>query len=180
MPRNPRFANERLRAAEACRLLNEFVGDLVAGTRSLDLFEAPAFASKIDANTRVILRRMCLSHLVVTLSKWAALYDGYKAVIPSDVRAECQELRRAIVGRGIREFRNKVVGHIWDDTLKRPLSRAEIDMALARVLGGSLQSFLVWINNPKVNASASVVTICESVRDRISTEHSLTDSEIFG
>lgn len=47
MPRNPRFANERLRAAEACRLLNEFVGDLVAGTRSLDLFEALAFASKI-------------------------------------------------------------------------------------------------------------------------------------
>lgn len=123
----------RPKAIEAVRILNDFVGDLVAGTRSMEVFESPGFSSKIGANTQLILRRMCLSHLVVTLSKWAELYDSYKAVIPSETRAACLKLRKEIDARGIRDFRNTVVGHIWDSELKRPLMRSEVDTRLAKV-----------------------------------------------
>jgi hypothetical protein len=170
----------RKKAIEAYRVLNDFVGDLVAGTRSLEIFESPAFASKIGPNTQLVLRRMCLSHLVVTLSKWAELYDKYKALIPSQTRAACLELRKEIEKRGIRNFRNTVVGHIWDSKVKRPLTRAEVDTRLAQVLGGSQQSFLTWINDPAGNAFPNtVVAICEAAREGIRTEHGLNDSEIF-
>jgi len=72
----------KAKAIEAFRILNSFVGDLVAGTRSLELFESPGFSSRLDQNVQRVLRRMCLSHLVITLSKWAELYDRYKGVKP--------------------------------------------------------------------------------------------------
>lgn len=170
----------RIKAIEAYRILNDFVGDLVAGTRSLEAFELPGFGSQIGANTQLVLRRMCLSHLVVTLSKWSELYDRYKPVIPSESRAACLELRKEIEKRGIRDFRNAVVGHIWDSKLKRPLMRAEVDTRLAQVLGDSQSSFLAWINNPTGNLfPKTVVTICEAVREGIRAEHGLNDTEIF-
>jgi hypothetical protein len=170
----------RPKAIQAYRILNDFVGDLVAGTRSLEVFESPAFASKIGANTQLVLRRMCLSHLVVTLSKWAELYDKYKALIPSQTRAACLELRKEVEKRGIRDFRNTVVGHIWDSKVRRPLTRAEVDTRLALVLGDSQQSFLTWINDPAGNVfPKTVVAICEAARERIRAEYRLNDSEIF-
>jgi hypothetical protein len=170
----------RTKAIEAFRILNDFVGDLVAGTRSLEVFESPGFASKIGENTQLILRRMCLSHLVVTLSKWAELYDRYKAVIPNETRAACLELRKEIKTRGIRDFRNTVVGHIWDSKLKRPLMRSEVDTRLAQVLGDNQQPFLLWINNPPDNVfPKTVVAICEAAREGIRAQHGLNDSEIF-
>ena len=152
----------------------------MAGTRSLELFESPGFASKIGVNTQMILRRMCLSHLVVTLSKWAELYDRYKAVIPSEARAACLELRKEVRTRGIREFRNTVVGHIWDSKLKRPLMRSEVDKLLAKVLGDDPLGFLIWIHNPADNVfPETVAAICEAVRESIRREPGLSDREIF-
>jgi len=172
---------QRTKAIESFRILNDFVGDLVAGTRSLELFESPAFTSKTSQNMQLIIRRMCLSHLIVTLSKWAELYDRYKAVIPGDTRPACSDLRKEIEARGIRDFRNKVVGHIWDSGLKRPLLRSEVDKRLAQVVRESPGAFLLWVNNPSANVfPRTVVAICETVRERIRAEHGLEDSEIFG
>ena len=84
------------RALQAFRLLNEFVGDLCAGTRSLELFQSPNLSSQMKDSTLVTFRRMCLFHLVITLSKWAELYDRYKDVIPSDVQDACRDIRRQI------------------------------------------------------------------------------------
>jgi len=152
----------------------------VAGTRSLEVFESPGFASRISDNTQLVLRRLCLSHLIVTLSKWTELYDRYKAVIPREARRACLDLRKEIERRGIREFRNKVVGHTWDSAVKRPLTHDEIDTRLTQVLNGDQQTFLAWVNNPRDNVFPNtVVSICEETRERIRVEHGLNDSEIF-
>ena len=170
----------KTKAIEAYRILNEFVGDLVAGTRSLELFESPGFTSKIKSSTLVTLRRMCLSHIIVTLSKWAELYDRYKALIPPDTKPACRDLREQIDHRGIRTFRNSVVGHIWDSKLKRPLTASEIDSRLAAILGENQAGFLAWINDPGSNTFPNtVVSICEHTRNRIGEEHGLNPSEIF-
>ena len=170
----------KAKAIEAVRILNEFIGDLVVGTRSLELFESPAISSRIKPNTGLALWRMCLSHLVITLSKWAELYDRYKAIIPRDARQACEDLRNEINMRGIQKFRNTIVGHIWDKRLRRPLTRSEVDTRLATVLGQSQESFVKWINDPKNNIFPNtVVSICTYTRDRIQTEHSLKNSDIF-
>ena len=175
-----RESTSRERAIEAYRILNEFVGDLVAGTRTLEIFESPGFTSQIQESTLVTLRRMCLSHLVITMSKWAELYDHYKAVIPADAKTACRDLRKETDRRGIRSFRNSVVGHIWDSKLKRPLTTAEIDSRLAVVLGASQASFLAWINNPAANRFPdTVVSICEQTRNRIGEANGITASELF-
>ena len=48
----------RVQAIEAYRMLNDLVGDLVADTRSLEVFELPGFASQIGPNTQLVLRRL--------------------------------------------------------------------------------------------------------------------------
>jgi hypothetical protein len=170
----------RKKSVEAYRFLNEYVGDLVAGTRSLELFEAsPLFANVSDA-MRVVLRRMCLSHLVLTLSKWGEVYDRYRDILPDDVLPHCRDLRKDLEQRGVRNFRNTVVGHIWDKRLGRPLTVSEIERRLALVIGNDLASFGAWINNPAGNQFPhTVVAVCERVRDRIGEEHGLGPDDLL-
>lgn len=169
----------RKKASEAYRLLNDYVGDLVAGTRSLELFETSPLFANVSSSMRVILRRMCLSHLVVTLSKWGELYDRYGAIFPGDVRDACRNLRKELDRRGIRNFRNTVVGHIWDKKLQRPLTVPEIENRLASIIGDSLESFRAWINNPTANRfPETVVAVCERVRDRIGEENGLGPTDL--
>lgn len=169
----------RAKAIEAYRFLNDYVGDLVAGTRSLELFEdSPLFAS-VSSSMKLVLRRMVLSHLVVTLSKWGELYDRYLAIIPGDVRTAWQDLRKELDRRGIRKFRNTVVGHIWDNELHRALTVSEVESRLASVIGDGLLSFRTWINDPAGNQfPRTVVAICERVRDRIGEDNGLGPSDL--
>ena len=86
----------RVKAVEAFRFLNDYVGDLVAGTRSVELFETSPFFANVSDSMRVMLRRMCLSHLVVTLSKWGEVYDRYRDVFPDDVLQPYRDLLKLI------------------------------------------------------------------------------------
>jgi hypothetical protein len=171
----------RAKAVEAFRFLNEYVGDLVAGTRCLELFEtAPLFAN-VSGSMKLILRRMCLSHLVVTLSKWAEVYDRYRDVLPDDVLKACLNLRKELESRGVRHFRNTVVGHIWDKKLGRPLTFSEVEGRLGMVIGSDLASFRTWINNPAGNEFPhTVVAVCERARDRIGEEHGFGSADLLG
>src|SRR5580765_4189772 len=128
----------RAKAVEAFRFLNEYVGDLVAGTRSLELFDTSPLFANVSDSFRLVLRRMCLSHMVVTLSKWGEVYDRYKDILPKDVLEACRDLRKELDRRGVRDFRNTVVGHIWDEKLGRPLTASEIERRLATVIGHDL------------------------------------------
>ena len=64
----------RDRAIEAYRLLNDFISDIVVATRTTYVLERQGF------HNQAVLRgvdRMCFSHLIITLSKWAEFYDKY-------------------------------------------------------------------------------------------------------
>jgi hypothetical protein len=170
----------RERAVEAARLLNYFLVDLIVGTRSLEIFENPAIASRVSSSMAVGLNRMALSHVMVTLAKWAELYKRYAAILPTDVRAACQELNQEIHARGVVDFRNKVVGHILDNSTKRPLTSREVDDRLERVIAGERAAFSRWINDPAGNTfPTSVVAITEQIRDRLRAEYNLQDQEIL-
>ena len=82
--------------------------------------------------------------------------------------------------RGVKDFRNKVAGHIFDKKLNRPLTSVEIDARLSTVFGDSEESFLMWINNPQNNVfPRTIIAVCEHTRDRIQTEYRLQPEEIF-
>jgi len=170
----------RAKAVEAFRFLNEYVGDLVAGTRSLELFDTSPLFANVSDSMRLVLRRMCVSHLVVTLSKWGEVYDRYKDILPKDVLQACRDLRKDLDGRGVRHFRNTVVGHIWDKRLGRPLTASEIESRLATVIGDDLASFRTWINNPAGNHFPdTVVAVCERARDRLGEQHGFGAADLL-
>jgi len=170
----------RAKAVEAFRFLNEYVGDLVAGTRSLEVFDTSPLFATVSDSTRLILRRMCLSHLVVTLSKWGEFYDRYRDILPKDVLQTCRDLRKELDRRGVRDFRNRVVGHIWDKKLGRPLTASEVESRLAKVIGHDLASFRARINNPAGNHFPdTVIAVCERVRDRLGELHGLGAADLL-
>jgi len=70
---------------------------------------------------------MAGSFLFVTLAKWIEFYDHYKVLIPEEIKGKCKQLRNELERRGVRKFRNEVVGHIWSDKHDRPLMPKEIE-----------------------------------------------------
>jgi len=170
--------NPRERAIEAVRILNQFIGDFIVGTEGLKIYDLPSIEPRVSRGVAIGLNRMMMSYLVISLAKWDEFYRCYRAILPSDVRNACLSLQVEIKSRGIIDFRNKVVGHILDDVTKRPLTASEIDRRLDRVVNGSREDFLLWINNPAGNTFPnSVVAITEHVRDRLRNEYGIGDKD---
>jgi hypothetical protein len=172
--------SQRVHAIEATRFLNEFIGDLVLGSRAMGWLDAPTLQPKVTEEFKVIMHRMCVWHLIATLSKWQEVYDCYHEVFPEDVRKASRDLRKELERRGVRDFRNTVVGHILDKKTKRPICKAELDAKLNKIFNGNYDGFLLWVNTPGGNLFPStVVSIVEQIRDRITQEYSITPAELF-
>jgi hypothetical protein len=169
----------RKRAVEAFWILNDFIGDLITATRAFEFFDTPKF--KKGATDRVVrfYHKMADSYLFVTLAKWIEFYDHYRKVIPHDMLPTCKRLRKELVNRGMLEFRNTVVGHIWSNKKKRPLLPEEIDHLYEKITSGNSRDFLKWINDPSANDfGVTVVGTSEAVRDAIKNKWSLSVADL--
>jgi hypothetical protein len=128
----------------------------------------------------VSIQRICLSHTALALCKFTEFYDRFKTVIPTEHCDVCKALVREIADRGVVEFRNKCVGHIWDKEQNRPLVHSEIMVKLDRMTKNNFGEFLKWINDPSGNIyPRTVVSIVETVRDSLARQYSLTPNEII-
>jgi hypothetical protein len=57
---------------------------------------------------------------------------------------------------------------------------SEIMARLGRLTDGDMSGFLDWINNPKSNQFPStVISVVETVRDALMSEHSIAPDEII-
>ena len=169
--------NHKERAIQACRLLNDFIGDIIAPTR----VSAAVAHAGFDEGVLRITDRMCFSHLIITLSKWAEFYGCYASLISGDCRPACKNLRKEIDRRKIRAFRNKCVGHIWDKTVGRPLIDNELDSYINAIVNEDPHAFFLWLNNPNANDFPNtVVSVVETTRDRLRQDFAITDDELFG
>ena len=177
----PRTVEEsRKRAVEAFRVLNDFVGDLIGATRFFEYFETPKFKGGATDQVLRIYNKMADSFLFVTLAKWIEFYDRYHVLIPPDAKAICENLRNELDRRGVREFRNKVVGHIWSKKHSRPLLPNEIEDLDRKITKGDARKFRRWINDPNNNQlGATIVGTSEFVRDAIKKKWSLSEQELF-
>jgi hypothetical protein len=167
-------------AVHAVDTLNDFVGDFVGGVMLFREWEIQFKAGRVPEMLMVNVQKICLSHLVLGLCKFVEFYERFRNVIPFEHRDVCKGLVREIKQKGVVEFRNKCVGHIWDTSLHRPLIHSEIMTRLNRLTSCNLSGFLDWINNPKANTFPStVVSIIETVRDALMSQHGITQDEII-
>lgn len=170
----------RERAIEAFWILNDIGGDLIGATRGFEYFETPKFKGGATDQVVRIFNRMADSFLFVTLAKWIEFYDRYHILIPPDARDICKSLRNELDRRGVREFRNKVVGHIWSKKHSRPLLPNEIEILDRKITKGDAREFLRWINDPNNNKlGGTIVGTSEFVRDAIKKKWSLSEQELF-
>jgi len=169
------------KSREAFRLASDLMMDLVAGSQAYATLQRvfDQHPEALPDHVRVAVTRLCLFHAIISLTKWTELYDRYKDVIPSDVREVAKALRMEIDQRGIVEFRNKVVGHIWDDALGRALTNDEVEERLTSLTRSDVKGFLEWVNNTRSDDnSATAVAAVEAVRDRIREVYGLTDADL--
>ena len=154
--------------SEVTEIANTLVLDLMIGLRSLDIFNAIHKTQPLSANMRVGLGRLSTTHLILALAKWQEFYKRYKGVIPHGLSSAAKNAYKELERRGIREFRNKVVGHIWDDELNRPLLAEEIQRRLAKVLEPDEETFHRWIYDPvAADKGDHLVGLTEKIRDEL-------------
>jgi hypothetical protein len=166
-------------AIEATRILNTFIGDIVIGSRCIELFEKALKGKKISNGMRIHLARLVFFHLILILAKWLEFYEKYKQVIPNDIKSECKALTKEIKKRKVAEFRNKYLGHIWDNDTQAPLETSQVNQFMAEITKGNSGEFLLWMNNPSENKfPKTVISIVSELRNRIRDDNKLLEEEI--
>ena len=170
----------REKAVHAADTLNDFVGDLVSGTMLFREWDTQFKAGRVPEILVVNIQKICISHLILGLCKYLEFYERFHQVVPSTHRKACKALVREINRKGVIDFRNKCVGHIWDTERQRPLIHSEIMTRLGRLTDGDMSGFLDWINHPKRNEFPStVISVVETVRDALMSDYSITPDEFI-
>jgi hypothetical protein len=177
---NPMPDTLKMRALDAVDTLTDFIGDLIAGVMVLREYVIAREKGCLEELTLITIRKMCLSHVVLTLCKFHEFWQHYKDLVPLEHREAAKDILKTLEKKKIKDLRNKWVGHIWDKDRKRPLIHSEIIERFDILVDGDLSTFLDWINNPKNNTyPTTVVSIVEEIRNSIMTTHGISLKEII-
>jgi len=173
--------NEQTRkaAVDAVDILNDFIGDLVSGTMLFRYWINESQQGHIQPALMITIQKICISHLVLALSKFTEFYQRFLWIIPLKHRQACKTLLNEIDRKGVVDFRNKCVGHIWDNDQQRPLMNSEIMTRLDRLTDGDMIGFLNWINPTPNELPSSVVRIVETVRDDLTSDYSISPNDFL-
>ena len=171
---------DKSRATDAADVLNDFVGDFITGVMVFREYAAELKAGRISLEMMVGIQKMCLSNIVLAFAKFEEFWKHYHDVVPVEHRNACKSILNAIRTRKVTEFRNQVVGHIWNTSKRRPLRQSEIMQALESMAAHDFGAFLDWINNPKAYTypPSTVVSIVEAVRNAIVAAHGISPEEV--
>ncbi len=170
---------DRNTAIDAVDVLNDFIGDLIAGTNVFIDYRKRLKSGEFREEQMSAVQKMCFSHLALSFCKLLEFYERYHRLVPEKHREVLKSLNAEIRKRGVRDFRNKVAGHIWDKKLQRPLRHSEIITLLEGVIGKHADDFLYWINNPENNTyPETIVSVVETIRGSIAQEHAIDSAEV--
>ena len=167
-------------AIDAVDTLNDLIGDLAAGTLVLRDYCQQYKTGAFNLNQMSAVQKMCLSHLVLAFVKLLEFWKRYHQLVPDKHRADLKALNDTLKRKGVRDFRNKVAGHIWDSKQGRPLRHSEIMASLEVLTDGHLDQFLRWVNNPDGNTyPQTVLSVIEALRDSLVDEHGIQVPEVI-
>ena len=69
---------KRDKAVQAVDVLNDFIGDLVGGTNLFRYWESKAEKVRVPKDVMLNVRKICLSHLVLSLHTFVEFYKRFK------------------------------------------------------------------------------------------------------
>lgn len=171
---------QRARAVDAVDVLSDLVIDLVTGVMVFREYEASYEKKGYSDAVHLSVKRLCFFHLILSLCKTIEFWKRYRSIVPDELKGQFKTLVKTLENKKVPDFRNKYIGHIWDDDSKRPLVHSEIIEKIDIICEGDLDGFLTWINNPKGNAfPTNVVTIVEATRDTLVKMHKIRDDEFI-
>ncbi len=106
--------------------------------------------------------------------------EYYHHIVPEELKSEIKATVSKLQNRDLKHFRNTVVAHIWDKKLRRTRTQLEVIEQLNRISDNNPKAFLSWINNPSGNVyPKNLVSIVETLRDRLRKEYSVSAEEVF-
>jgi hypothetical protein len=165
---------------DAIYVLNDIFDYLVAGTMVFDRYQMKCESGEFSQPGIVAVQKMCVSHLILGLSKLVEFWEYYHHLVPDELRPEVKATVSRLQSRDLKHFRNTVVAHIWDTKLKRTRTQLEVIEQLNRISDNNPKAFLSWLNNLSGNAyPKNLVSIVETLRDRLCEEHSVSAEEVF-
>lgn len=164
---------------DAIYILNDLFDSLVAGTMVFDYYQSRFTRGELSQTGIVAVQKMCVSHLILALNKLCEFWERFHHLVPTELRPEIKALVSQLQSRDVKEFRNTVVAHVWDKKRRRAPTQFEA-MELLNRISGHPGSFLLWLNNPKDNTyPKTVVSIVQTLRDRLCEQHGVTADEVF-
>jgi hypothetical protein len=151
----------REKAVHAADTLNDFIGDFIGGTALFREWDTQFRVGRVPETLMINVQKICVSHLVLGLFKFVEFYERFHQVIPSEHLEACKALVSEINRKGVVEFRNKCVGHIWDKEKQRPLSSR-----MARSVGRTDAQIISRCENSLTTPPFAVCSIIVENRDQ--------------
>jgi len=165
---------------DAIYVLNDIVDYLVAGTNVFNGYQSKYESGEFSQPGIVAVQKMCVSHLILGLSKLVEFWEYYHHLVPDELRPEVKSTVSKIQSLDLKHFRNTVVALIWDKKLRRTRTQLEVIEQLNRISDNNPRAFLTWLNNPNGNVyPKNLVSIVEALRDHLCEEHSVSANEVF-
>lgn len=171
---------ERNSILNAIYVLNDIFDALIAGTMTFDSYQKKYESGGFSQPAIVAVQKMCVSHIILSLSKLVEFWEYYHHIVPNDLRPELKTTVSKLQNQDLRHYRNTVVAHIWDK--KQNCTRTQFDAMeqLNRISGNNPREFLLWLNDPSGNVYPNnLVSIVQTLRDRLSEEYGAPAEEVF-
>jgi len=165
-------------ASTAARLLNDLWGDILAGDGLFQMVEEHGIRFRSEDHMGYI-QRMVFFHLAMVLCKLAEFHKHYSRSLPDECRAWLKSISVKVERRGLREMRNKAIGHILDNATGAPLTAAKVEEMYRRAVDGDSEAFYRWMRNAKEPGDLdTVMGRVIWLRDRIMSEHRLSAQDL--
>ena len=171
---------EKHLAEDVVDLLNDFIGDIYAGIGIYYEYDKLYRIKQIPESRMIPIHKMCISHLIITLTKWLEVYNRYNSIFPPEIIPVCRDLNKILRERKVVEFRNKCVGHILDNNTNKPITNSEISSRLSVIIDDNLSTFLKWLSDPTDNRyPTTVISVIMKLRDDIAYKYGIVPSDII-
>jgi hypothetical protein len=170
---------------DAVEILDSLATHLTVAVRALrnmrDHLSSRPIEHRIREKAEIAVDQVFVSSILLTLSKFLEFHRTYQTLLPDNSPAtmHAKQIHRTLCIRGLHEFRNKYVGHIWDKKRNRPLRQTEIQDALTSILGDDRDGFIEWVHNDVSNQfPSSIVSVIAQLRDDLARSHKVNPDEV--
>lgn len=166
----------RDKAVDAIDILNDLMNEIITGVDVYKYYHGGRKAGIFSFDGMASAQRLCFTNIILSLNKVREFNKRYLRIIPEHYRVPLKELQGKIVEKGIPDFRDHCIGHIWDPSTNQPVKNSEVMRRLSVIVGGTPMDFVNWLHI--TGRTDTVAGTLESVRDALMKEYSVTRDEV--